>query len=60
MRHGHTTFAISYRNPDEALRHFSMDDYLRLGLLAAMDAVARITENDRSIWPRCAWAARSR
>jgi polyhydroxyalkanoate synthase len=43
VRHGHTTFAISYRNPDAAQKNFGMDDYLRLGLLAAMDAVARIT-----------------
>jgi polyhydroxyalkanoate synthase len=43
VRHGHTTFAISYRNPDAAQKDFGMDDYLRLGLLAAMDAVARIT-----------------
>jgi polyhydroxyalkanoate synthase len=43
VRHGHTTFAISYRNPDASLRDLGMDDYLRLGLLAAMDAVARIT-----------------
>jgi polyhydroxyalkanoate synthase subunit PhaC len=43
VRHGHTTFAISYRNPDAALRDFGIDEYLNLGLLAAMDAVARIT-----------------
>jgi polyhydroxyalkanoate synthase len=43
VRHGHATFAISYRNPDAAQRDFGIDDYLRLGLLAAMDAVERIT-----------------
>jgi polyhydroxyalkanoate synthase len=43
VRHGHTTFAISYRNPDAALRDFGIDAYLKLGLLAAMDAVQRIT-----------------
>jgi polyhydroxyalkanoate synthase len=43
VRHGHTTFAISYRNPDASLASFGIDDYVRLGLLAAMDAVERIT-----------------
>ncbi len=44
VRHGHQTFMISYRNPDETMGAFSMDDYLREGLLAALDAVQRITK----------------
>lgn len=43
VRSGHQTFAISYRNPDASMAHFRMDDYLRLGLLAALDAVETIT-----------------
>jgi polyhydroxyalkanoate synthase len=43
VRHGHTTFAISYRNPDASLATFGIEDYVRRGLLAAMDAVERIT-----------------
>jgi len=43
VRHGHSTFAISYRNPDAAQRDFGIDEYLQLGLLAAIDAVERIT-----------------
>ncbi len=43
VRHGHQTFMISYRNPDASMRDFLMDDYLRLGLIAALDAVERIT-----------------
>ncbi len=43
VRHGHQTFAISYRNPDATMAQFGMDDYLRLGLLAALDAVERLT-----------------
>jgi len=39
VRHGHQTFAISYRNPDPSMAHYRMDDYLRRGLLAALDAV---------------------
>ena len=43
VRHGHQTFAISYRNPDASMRDFLMDDYLQLGLIAALDAIRRIT-----------------
>jgi polyhydroxyalkanoate synthase subunit PhaC len=43
ITHGHTTFAISYRNPDEALRDKSINDYLVGGPLAALDAIAEIT-----------------
>ncbi len=43
VRHGHQTFMISYRNPDASLRDFGMDTYLKLGPLAALDAVQRIT-----------------
>ncbi len=34
---------ISYRNPDASMSDLTMDDYLRLGLLAALDAVERLT-----------------
>ena len=40
---GHQVFMISYRNPDESLSHLTMDDYLRDGVLAALDAVQKIT-----------------
>jgi polyhydroxyalkanoate synthase len=43
VQHGHQTFMISYRNPDESMRNFKMDDYLRLGPVAALDAVQRLT-----------------
>jgi polyhydroxyalkanoate synthase len=43
VKHGHQCFMISYRNPDESMRDFTMDDYLRLGILAALDAVQRLT-----------------
>jgi polyhydroxyalkanoate synthase len=43
VRHGHTCFMISYRNPDEALADLTMSDYLREGLLAALEVVEEIT-----------------
>lgn len=48
VRNGHQTFMISYRNPDASMRHLLMDDYLRLGLVAALDAVERITKTTRT------------
>ena len=39
---GHTVFAMSWKNPDESDRDIGMDDYLRLGLFAALDAVSAI------------------
>jgi len=45
--HGHTTFAISYRNPDATMRHVDLDDYLLQGLGAAVDVVCEITGADR-------------
>jgi polyhydroxyalkanoate synthase len=43
VQHGHTCFMISYRNPDESLAALTMSDYLREGLLAALDVVEEIT-----------------
>lgn len=41
--HGHTTFAISYRNPDASMREVCLDDYMVHGLGEAVDVVRRIT-----------------
>jgi polyhydroxyalkanoate synthase subunit PhaC len=48
VQHGHTTFAISYRNPDESMRDISLDDYLVHGPIAALDAIAEITGQPRA------------
>jgi polyhydroxyalkanoate synthase len=43
VRHGHTVFAISYRNPTAAMRDVSLDDYLLGGPLAALEVITDIT-----------------
>ncbi|MGA2187246.1 MAG: alpha/beta fold hydrolase [Steroidobacteraceae bacterium] len=45
---GHTVFIVSWKNPTASDREFGMDDYLRLGIRAAVDAVSRIMP-DRKI-----------
>jgi polyhydroxyalkanoate synthase len=41
--HGHTVFAISYRNPDKSMRGVKLDDYLLQGPVTALDVVRDIT-----------------
>lgn len=43
VNHGHTTFAISYRNPDKTMGHVRLDDYLLDGPRTALDVIADIT-----------------
>lgn len=39
VEHGHTVFCISWKNPGEADRDLAMNDYLELGIMAALDVV---------------------
>jgi polyhydroxyalkanoate synthase len=40
--HGHTVFAVSWRNPTADDRDLGMEDYRQLGALAALDAISAI------------------
>lgn len=44
---GHTVFAISWRNPGSADRDLGMDDYLRLGVMEAIDAVGVVVSEQK-------------
>ena len=44
---GHTVFVVSWINPTEADRDLGMDDYLALGVTAAVDAVTAIVPGQR-------------
>ncbi len=42
VKQGHTVFMVSWRNPDAVDRDLRMDDYYRLGAMAAIDAISSI------------------
>jgi len=47
VQHGHTVFAISYRNPDSSMRDTQLDDYLVHGPRIALDVVENITKSSK-------------
>ena len=46
--HGFTVFMVSWKNPDEDDRDLGMEDYRRLGIAAALDAVSTIVPNRKT------------
>ncbi len=42
IKQGHTVFIVSWRNPNSEDRDLGLDDYYRLGAMAAIDAVSKI------------------
>lgn len=44
---GYTVFCVSWKNPDASYRDLGMDDYLELGIAAALDAVETILPRRR-------------
>ncbi|MDQ2959632.1 MAG: alpha/beta fold hydrolase [Candidatus Dormibacteraeota bacterium] len=46
VQHGFTVFMISYRNPDASMAGTTWDDYLRLGLLTALEQTRLISRSD--------------
>lgn len=47
VEQGHTVFMVSWRNPGPQDRDLGMDDYLRSGPLAALDAVSTVLPGRR-------------
>ncbi|MGZ4440874.1 MAG: PHA/PHB synthase family protein [Gaiellaceae bacterium] len=47
VRSGLTVFAISYRNPDDSAAGLRLDDYLRDGVLTALDQASALTGSKR-------------
>jgi polyhydroxyalkanoate synthase len=46
VTHGHTCFAISYRNPDVSMRDLTFEDYLLKGPVEAIDVVRAVTGSE--------------
>ncbi|RZU99310.1 PHA/PHB synthase family protein [Spiribacter vilamensis] len=54
LEQGYTVFVISWRNPDASLANKQFEDYMKLGPLAALDAVEQaIGERDVNIVGYC-------
>jgi len=49
VRQGFTVFAISWRNPGAEDRDLGLDDYRRLGVMAALDAIGAVCGRDSKV-----------
>jgi len=47
VEQGHTVFCISWANPDETFADINFDDYMTMGLFAALREIARVTGENR-------------
>lgn len=47
VERGHTVFIVSWKNPGADDRDLGMDDYLRLGAMAALNAIAELLPSRR-------------
>lgn len=43
VEHGHSVYVISWKNPDAGDRKLGLEDYRRLGIMEALDAIVRET-----------------
>lgn len=47
VKKGHTVFIISWKNPQKEDAHLSMEDYLNLGIIAAIDIISSIAAHKK-------------
>jgi len=48
VERGYTVFMISWKNPTERERELGIDDYIKSGVLAALDAIGKIVPQTRA------------